>query len=201
MKKYIRSCQSEFWKDIFGAELDYILRYIKGGHDILSVGCGPAVIEAELAEHGLKVTGLDVSKEALGQAPNTIRTVVGSAEKTDFEDGSFDAVIYVASLQFIEGYQRAIAETARILRAGGKLLVMLLNTESGFFREKIKNPDSYVNKIRHKNLKEIEAVIAEYFSVETEYFLGIRETEIFQSNDPDRAALYVIRGIKERQSE
>jgi len=196
MEKYLQSCKSGFWKEVFKAELDYILHELRGVKDVLSVGCGPAITEAGLAENGFRVTGLDISKEALEQAPDNIRKTAGSAEKMDFADCSFDAVIYVASMQFIERYKQAIKETVRVLRLGGKLLVMLLNPQSEFFKEKIKNPDSYINKIKHINLKEIEKVIAEYFFIKTEYFLGIKGESIFQSQDDNLASLYIIKGTK-----
>ncbi len=199
MDKYLQSCKTEFWKEAFEAELKYALQYLKGTKDILSVGCGPAIIEAGLAEHGFNVTGLDISREALNQAPDSIRTVAGSAEKMDFPESCFDAVIYIASIQFIEKYKQAIKETALALRVSGRLLVMLLNPDSEFFKEKTENPASYVNKIRHTNLKDIERTIADYFYVQTEYFLGIRGTEIFQTEDPNLAGLYVIKGRKKEQ--
>jgi len=151
-----------------------------------------------LAEHGFNVTGLDISKEALDQAPNGIRTIIGSAEQMSFTDSSFDAVIYIASLQFIEKYKEAVKETVRILRSGGKVLIMLLNPESEFFKEKMGNPDSYINRIKHVELKDVERTVAEYFSIKTEYFLGIEGTKTFQSSDPDVASLYVIKGIKKQ---
>jgi len=194
MEKYLQSCKTEFWKNVFKAELDYILRELNGAKDVLSVGCGPAIIEAGLAEHGFNVTGLDISKEALDQVPDKIRTVVGSAEEMDFEDCSFDAAIYVASLQFIENYKEAVKQTARVLRAGGKLLAMLLNPQSQFFKEKVNNPASYVSKIKHTDLREIERTIAEYLSIQAEFFLGIKEQQIFKSQNPDLAGLYVIKG-------
>ena len=173
---------------------------LKGTKDILSVGCGPAIIEAGLSEHGFNVTGLDISKEALNQAPDSIRTVKGSMENMDFTESSFDAVIYVASIQFIEKYKEAIKQSARVLRPGGKLLIMLLNPESEFFKEKTQNPDSYINKIKHINLREIEGAVAKYFSVKTEYFLGIKGTEIFQSRDSNLASLYIIKGNQNEDS-
>ena len=196
MENYLQSCKTEFWKKVFKAELGYILNELGGAKDVLSVGCGPAIIEKGLAEHGFNVTGLDISKEALDQAPDSIRTVAGSAENMDFEDCSFDMVIYVASLQFIEEYKKAVKQTARVLRLAGRILAMLINPESGFFEEKTKNPDSYVNKIRHTDLKEIERTIAGYFAVETEYFLGIKGQDMFETRNPDSASLYVIKGIK-----
>jgi ubiquinone/menaquinone biosynthesis C-methylase UbiE len=198
MEKYLQSCKSEFWQEVFKGESDYILHELKGAKEILSIGCGPAIIESGLAEHGFHITGLDISREALNRAPDSIRTVADSAEKTGFADGSFDAVIYIASLQFIEKYENAIKETVRILRSGGKLLVMLLNPQSEFFKQKNKDTTSYINRIKHINLKEVEEVITEYFSVETEYFLGIKETEIFASKNHNLASLYVIKGIKKQ---
>lgn len=196
MDNYLRSCKTEFWKKVFKAELDYILQELKGAKNILSVGCGPAIIEAGLAEHGLNVTGLDISKETLDRAPDTVRAVAGSAEKMNFATAYYDAVIYVASLQFIKKYEEAIRQTARVLKTGGKLLAMLLNPESEFFKEKIKSSDSYIKKIKHTNLTEIEKTITKYFSIQTEYFLGIKNQQIFKSQDSNLASLYVIKGKK-----
>lgn len=196
MSKYLESCKTEFWKKVFKAELDYILQELEGTKDVLSVGCGPAIIEAGLNQHGFNVTGLDISKEALEQAPDGVRTVVGSAENMDFPSSCFDAVIYVASMQFVGKYEQAVKETARVLRPGGKLLVMLLNPASEFFKEKTQNPNSYVNKIKHADLKKIERTIAEYFVIRAEYFLGIKGQDIFVSRQPDSASLYVINAKK-----
>jgi hypothetical protein len=76
---------------------------------------------------------------------------------------------------------------------------MLLNPKSEFFKKKAENPSSYVNKIRHTDLKDIERTIAEHFSIRTEYFLGIKNTKIFRSQDSNLASLYVIKGKKKKQ--
>jgi len=102
MDKYLQSCRTEFWKKVFKAESEYALQELKGTKDVLSVGCGPAIIEAGLAEHGFNVTGLDISKEALNQTPDNVRTVTGSAENMVFPESCFDAVIYVAPPVFLE---------------------------------------------------------------------------------------------------
>jgi hypothetical protein len=48
MDKYLQSCKTEFWKKVFNAELEYAVQELKGTKDVLSVGCGPAIIEAGL---------------------------------------------------------------------------------------------------------------------------------------------------------
>ena len=196
IEHYLQSCQTGFWKAVFQAEIEYLLKHLAGCKDVLSVGCGPAIVESVLSERGFRMTGLDISQEALDRAPDKIRTVAASAEDMPFPESSFDAAIYVASLQFIEDYRKAIAKTAYVLRPNGKLIVMLLNPESGFFKGRFRDPNSYVRKTRHTGLKEIENVIAEDFSIQTEYFLGIEEDTVFESRDAAHAALYIIRGTR-----
>ena len=196
MQSYRESCETEFWQKIFRVESDYLLRHLQGSQTVLSVGCGPAIIEGVLSEHGFKVTGLDVTTEALGGVPDGVRTVVGRAEDLPFPASSFDAVIFVASLQFIEDWRKAAAQAARVLRDGGRLIVMLLNPTSEFFREKRRDPLSYVCKIRHLDLKEIEEALKERFAVQSEYFLGVNGTTLFETREPADAVLFVIRGTR-----
>jgi ubiquinone/menaquinone biosynthesis C-methylase UbiE len=200
-QRYLESCRTEFWRNVFRVELDYLLQHLEGSREVLSVGCGPAIIESALSGLGFRVTGLDVSEEALACAPDHIRTVAGRAEDMDFPASSFDAVIYVASLQFIEDYKKAIEKTARVLRPARILIVMLLNPQSAFYKEKAQDPTSYVRKIRHTSLQEIESVIAQHFHIRTEYFMGVRDGTIFKSQASDEASLYVIRGTRKRQRE
>ncbi len=196
MEQYLRSCRTALWQAVFRAETEYLVPLLEGSRNVLSVGCGPAVIEGALTGRGFRVTGLDISREALDQAPDTVRTVAGRAEDMPFPESSFDAAIYVASLQFIEDYKMALENTARVLRPGGKLIVMLLNPASEFFKEKSRDPNSYVNKIRHANLNEIEGAIAENFSVRAEYFMGLEDGKIAECRDPGKSVLYVIAGAK-----
>ena len=200
-ERYFESCRKEFWQKVFQRELAYLIEHLKGCRDVLSVGCGPAIIESELGKQGFNVTGLDVSQEALACAPDQIRTIAGRAEDMDFPKSSFDAVIYVASIQFIEDYRKAMERTVPVLRPAGKLIVMLLNPQSAFYKEKAQDPASYVRKIRHTNLAEIESVIAELFQIQTEYFMGVRDGNICESREPTEAALYVIRGTRKHRGE
>jgi ubiquinone/menaquinone biosynthesis C-methylase UbiE len=197
MRKYRDSCQSDFWQAVFKKEASYISKRLKGCRSVLSVGCGPAVIEKELQAKGFDVIGLDVSKEALESAPDSVRRVVGSAERMEFESNSFDAVIYVASLQFISDYEKAVQEAARVLKQDGKLIVMLLNPASKFFNAKTREADSYVNKIKHFSLAPIEESIGKSFAhIKTGYCLGVSGKKVFESRNPNLAALYLVEGTK-----
>jgi ubiquinone/menaquinone biosynthesis C-methylase UbiE len=191
-ERYLESCRNEFWQKVFQLELEYLVQHMQGCRDVLSVGCGPAIMEGGLAERGFNVTGLDVSHEALNCAPDQVRTVASRAEDMSFPESSFDAVIYVASLQFVEDYRKALEKSAAVLRPNGKILAMLLNPQSEFFKSRSRDSGSYVSKIRHTDLKAMEDVIAERFSARTEYFLGVKDHEVFESADAANAALYII---------
>ncbi|MDK2848059.1 MAG: hypothetical protein PWP34_1412 [Desulfuromonadales bacterium] len=52
-KRYFDTCKNEFWQEVFALELDYLTKHLEGCRDILSVGCGPAFLEAELAKRSL----------------------------------------------------------------------------------------------------------------------------------------------------
>ena len=194
--RYRAACEKTFWQAVFAAELEFLLRYLRPEDAILSVGCGPAVIEGALLDRGFSVVGLDVSAQALQGAPDGLRTVAARAEEMPFAAGSFDVVISIVSLQFIEDYQAAIGKIAQVLRPGGRVIVMLLNPRSRFFRRKQAESESYVRKIRHTNLALLERELAGHFALEGEYFLGVDGTEIFPSQDPETAALYVLHGVR-----
>ena len=82
--------------------------------------------------------------------------VLGNAEHLEFKDSTFDAVFTVTTLEFIDNYQKAIEEMARVTKAGGKVLAMMLNPKSKYFREEIEKPDDYFRRIKHTNLKRLE---------------------------------------------
>lgn len=193
---YLRACQNPFWQQVFSAELDYLRQHLRPGDEILSVGCGPAIIESGLVEHGFAVVGLDVSPEAIACAPDSIRTVVAPAEKMPFADAAFDVVLFIVSLQFVENYRQALSEARRVLRPGGRMTALLLNPASAFFRRKQAEAGSYVRRIRHTDLHELESASTEGFEIQGEFFLGIADNQIFPSREPETAALFVIQGIK-----
>jgi SAM-dependent methyltransferase len=195
-ERYLESCRGDFWQRVFQLELEYLIDHLKGCRDVLSVGCGPAIIEGGLAKRGFNITGLDVSQEALNRAPDKVRTVAARAEDMSFPDSSFDAVIYVTSLQFLDDYRQALEKSASVLRPNGKIVAMLLNPASAFFRGRSRDPGSYVSRIKHTDQKAIEDAASGSFAVRTEYFLRVDGSKVSAAANENNAALYVILGTK-----
>jgi SAM-dependent methyltransferase len=195
-ERYRDSCRSALWRGVFAAEVDYLARELSGSREVLSVGCGPGDVEAGLAARGFSVTGLDASREALAFAPARLRRMAASAEAMPLRGASFDAVIFVASLQFVEGVDEALDEARRVLRPGGRMIALLLDPGSAFFRERAARPGSYVSRIRHPSTDRLETAIRRRFASRSERLLGVEGGRVFESAEPGVAALLAIVGTK-----
>jgi ubiquinone/menaquinone biosynthesis C-methylase UbiE len=200
VKKYVQFYNTAIGKKILEHETRIIDEKLMGRKKVLSIGCGPAILEERLHQlrPEMNIIGLDNSKEMIQQTPKNISLVYGDAEHLKFEDSGFDAVFYVTSLEFVQSTQKAIKETYRVLKSKGLLLVLMLNPNSCYFQEKYNNINSYIRKnIKHTNINKIQKVISRYFDIKNEeYILGIIEQEIIKTNDQRIASLFVIEGEK-----
>lgn len=197
VEKFVRFCGTDFGKSLLEKEAECIYQELRGYQKILDVGCGIGTFEQRLASWD--ITGLDDSEEMLKEAiKRSDKTfVLGNAESLDFSDSSFDAVFYVATLEFVTDYQRAIQEAYRITKSNGKLLVMMLNPESEYFHEHFQRTDSYFRKIKHADLRELQEYISRFYQItKEEYFLGIKGQQVFDTSDKRYASLYVLVGKK-----
>lgn len=197
VEKFVNFCKSELGRKITEREAEYIRVELKPGDKVLNVGCGVGWLEKKLQD--FDVVGLDSSEEMVKEARTKHSNkifVIGDAEKLEFEDRSFDVVTYITTLEFLPNYKNAIREACRVLKQKGRLVAMIINPMSGYFKKRVRREGSYFRRIRHTSLREIENCIAKYFSVSAEYFLGIKDTEIFDTSDKNLASLYVINGLK-----
>ena len=112
----------------------YLLGRLRAGMDLLDVGCGPATITADLAEHVApgRVVGLDAAPGALEAARATLaeRGLSGQVELTTgdvmalpFDDDSFDVVHAHQVLQHLGDPVGALTEMRRVARPGGIVAV------------------------------------------------------------------------------
>ena len=200
VEKYLKFYSSKFGQEILEKELEFVKSKLKGCRNVLSIGCGLAFLETRLRQlhPEMDITGLDNSKEMLVRASKSIRLEYGDAQHLRFNNNSFDAVLYVTSLEFTANYKKAIRETHRVLKVKGKVLILMLNPKSRYFKDEYADNNSYIRKnIRHTDVKEIKAFASQYFFIEDEeYFLGIKAGEIFDGSDPQLASLYILEGMK-----
>jgi len=91
---------------------------------VLDVGCGTGKWAALLASSGHDVSGIEPSMEMLCRARARVKADLrqGKGEALPWPDGSFDRVIYINVLHHLTDPLRALSESFRVLRAGGRLL-------------------------------------------------------------------------------
>ncbi len=112
--------------------------------NVLEVGCGLGTDGAQFAKAGAIYTGIDLTDAAvdlakrrfeLFQLPGTFR--VADAECLDFPDNTFDIVYSHGVLHHTPDTAAAVREIHRVLRPGGKAVVMLYHRDSYNYRVNI----------------------------------------------------------------
>lgn len=102
------------------------------GADVLEVGCGRGVgVEVLLDRLGARhVTAFDLDpamveraeRRLRGRPASALRLSTGDATEIAHSAASFDAVMDFGTIHHVPDWQRAVAEIARVLRPGGRLL-------------------------------------------------------------------------------
>ena len=126
------ACRNPLWR-LFTSRV--VVPWVFAGHDlagdVLELGCGAGANAAALLDRfpDVRLTATDVDPAMLGAARTRLarfgdRVSVEPADATGlgFGDGSFDAVASLIMLHHVGDRPAALAEAARVLRPGGRLV-------------------------------------------------------------------------------
>jgi ubiquinone/menaquinone biosynthesis C-methylase UbiE len=104
---------------------------------VLEIGCGNGADGVMWAQHGASYTGVDLTDAAVVAARKHFdvlglpgRFEIQNAEKLTFTDESFDFVYSHGVLHHTRNPQRAFAEVYRVLKPGGRAILMLYHKSS-----------------------------------------------------------------------
>jgi ubiquinone/menaquinone biosynthesis C-methylase UbiE len=110
--------------------LDLILP-AAGALEALDIGCGTGFLSLELASRGHRVTGVDFAPSMIARARQkaaerqaAIRYEEADAERLPFIAASFDVAVSRHLLWTLPHPERAMDEWIRVLRPGGRLIVV-----------------------------------------------------------------------------
>ncbi|HEV7744893.1 MAG TPA: class I SAM-dependent methyltransferase [Pyrinomonadaceae bacterium] len=114
------------------------------GLKVLEIGCGLGTDGAQFAEAGADYTGVDLTEAAVELARKRFELFdlagkfqTADAENLVFPDNSFDLVYSHGVLHHTPETARAIQEVHRVLRPGGRAVVMLYHRDSYNYRVNI----------------------------------------------------------------
>jgi len=141
--------------------LDELLTDFHAAETVLEVGCGTGHFCRWFEARGLDVVGLDLSMEMLVESrrlagPPCVR---GRAERLPFASESFDLVVIIATLEFVDDPQTVLTEACRVARSG--LLVGALNRHSLLGRALRKRIDPPWTSARLFSVAELKKRVAD----------------------------------------
>jgi len=93
---------------------------------LLEVGCGTGALAERCAQElGCEVIALDASPEMVrATAARGIDARLGDVRDLPFADGAFDCAVAAWMLYHVDPVDRGLAELARVLRPGGRLVAV-----------------------------------------------------------------------------
>jgi SAM-dependent methyltransferase len=115
---------------------------LQPGERVLDVGVGPGLLAVEMASavgpDGF-VAGIDVSESMLelarGRAYDApVELTTASATSLPHAAASFDAVVSTQVLEYVPAVDQALAEAVRVLKPGGRLLILDTDWDSIVWR-------------------------------------------------------------------
>jgi ubiquinone/menaquinone biosynthesis C-methylase UbiE len=119
----------------YEAELMLDLLKPKQGEIILDAGCGTGIFTTDILSSGSQVIGLDISLPMLIQAKKKLKEypfwiILADMLNLPFPGSSFDKVVSVTALEFVEDAKGAVEELFRVTKRRGCIVVATLNSLS-----------------------------------------------------------------------
>lgn len=102
---------------------------------LLDIGCGPAVLTPDLVRRGWRVSAVDLSTGMLESARRATRDLpagaahfaAAQATKLPFRDASFEAVLCVGVVSYVDDVPALLRDVHRVLRPGGDAIFQISN--------------------------------------------------------------------------
>jgi ubiquinone/menaquinone biosynthesis C-methylase UbiE len=164
---------------------------------ILDVGCGPGVMVECVSQRCLRYWGMDLSKAMIAKcreqfsSQDVLSFCVAGIEHLPFRTNSFDNILCMGVLEYLDHHRRALKELARALKPGGTLILTVPNILSPYrlWRNSLYVPVRLLYK-RLKSIMRREAFPADTDIKHREFSRQSLSTELAKLGLKDDAIVY-----------
>lgn len=111
------------------------------GKKVLDVGSGNGYVLSKYAAEGASVFGIDITEAGIGLCRRRFEYLgltgdfrVADAQAIPFPDNTFDCVCSMGVLHHVPDTQKALDEIFRVLKPGGRLIVMFYHRNSAKYQ-------------------------------------------------------------------
>lgn len=150
-RRFSRAGSAQLWDDMYSGPTisladenfrrrrDYAIEYLAASLSqrarVLDLGCGTGPVLAELRRRGLACVGIDYAPDMLAFAAERLRRLAvddsgllrGDCRRIPFPDASFDAVVCLGVISYVQRYDEVLREVRRVLKPGGVMIVSFRN--------------------------------------------------------------------------
>lgn len=112
---------------------------------VLDVGCGNGYVLSKYAAEGAEVFGIDITQAGIDLCNKRFEYLslkgdfrVADAQVIPFPDDTFDCVCSMGVLHHVPDTQKALDEIYRVLKPGGRLIVMFYHRHSAKYQLKFR---------------------------------------------------------------
>lgn len=186
-------------REIYQSELLALRQVVPIGKNGLEVGAGTARFASLL---GVEV-GVDPS-EAMASiaAGQGVKVKKGVAENLPFDDESFDFVMFITAICFLDNVFQAFKEAHRVLNDRGEIIIGMIDKDSDLGRkyEKMKVSDKFYKDAHFHGVEEIVDLLKRANFRDFTFYQTLMRFEVKKVEKPQtgygKGGFVVIKAIK-----
>ena len=130
--------------------------------------------------------------------PSYLHPIQADAVKIPINSSIADLLICITSLEFMNDPKLSLQEIYRIIKPNGIFLVLLLNPDSTYVKQKTSEGNSYIGRnLQQKTYDVIISTITHLFNhYKSSVDLYIENEKIKKESTPNNARLLIMKAIK-----
>ena len=141
--------------------VDYVMKVLPPGGKVLDIGCGAAPVVSELRKRGVECVGIEYAPDMIKHARQRLRSMDLADDKlmradcraVPFADASFDVIVCLGVISYVEDFGQVIGEFHRLLKPGGHVLASFRNVHSVAIFDPVRTAKEVVKMLIGKSQK------------------------------------------------